>query len=194
MRENSLRRIAKIFDKSPDYFFVMKNQNKERFEFIASFDKDNFRKSVYKYQGYVADLFFEAQVIYSDLQEEKLDNILLELGYNNKSNYQSTRKQAFESQIHRLVIDDEALSVYFRTVKKIQQFIKYQRNKMNSQDNISTQVGQKFMDILKRKRIHPVLDIKYISTLIDDFVDKKMLTAQEGCFLLRFVIQNSHPK
>jgi len=33
---------------------------------------------------------------------------------------------------------------------------------MNSQDNISTQVGQKFMDILKRKRIHPVLDIKYI--------------------------------
>jgi hypothetical protein len=65
---------------------------------------------------------------------------------------------------------------------------------MNSQDNISTQVGQKFMDILKRKRIHPVLDIKYILTLIDDFVDKKMLTAEEGCLLLRFVIQNSHPK
>jgi len=124
MRENSLRRIAKIFDKSPDYFFVMKSQNRERFDFISSFDKDNLRKSVYKYIDYVVDLFFEAQEIYLYLEEKQLDNILLELGYENKSNYQSTRRQVFQDQIHRLVTDEEALSVYFGTVKKLQQFIK----------------------------------------------------------------------
>jgi len=130
MRDKSLRRIARIFDKSPDYFYVMKSQNRERFDFISSFDKDNFRRSVYKYQEYVADLFFEAQDIYLYLGEEKLDTILLELGYNTQSPYQSVRRQIFQNQVNMLVTDEDALSVYFRTVKKLQQFIKL------SKDNI----------------------------------------------------------
>jgi len=130
MRDKSLRRIARIFDKSPDYFYVMKSQNRERFDFISSFDKDNFRKSVYKYQEYVADLFFEAQEIYLHLGTEQLDTILLELGYNTQSPYQSVRRQIFQNQVNMLVTDEDALSVYFRTVKKLQQFIKL------SKDNI----------------------------------------------------------
>jgi hypothetical protein len=124
MRNNSLRRVARIFNKSQDYFSVMKSQNRERFEFISSFDKDNFRKSVYKYIDYVVDLFFEAQEIYPQLNKEQLDSILLELGYNNQSPYQGVRKQVFQDRINMLVTDEDALSIYFGTVKKLQQFIK----------------------------------------------------------------------
>jgi len=124
MRNNSLRRMARIFDKSQDYFYVMKSQNRERFDFISSFDKDNLRKSVYKYQEYVTDLFFEAQEIYPQLNKEQLDSILLELGYNNQSPYQGVRKQVFQDRINMLVTDEDALSIYFGTVKKLQQFIK----------------------------------------------------------------------
>jgi hypothetical protein len=128
MRNNSLRKTAEIFNKSPNYFFVMKNQNRERFDFISSFDKDDFRKSVYKYQEYVTDLFFEAQEIYPQLNREQLDNILLELGYNNQSIYQEVRRQVFQDRINMLVTDEDALSIHFGTVKKLQQFIKLSKD------------------------------------------------------------------
>jgi len=65
---------------------------------------------------------------------------------------------------------------------------------MNPQDKINIQAGQEFLDTLEKEGIHPILDIKHISTTIDDFVNKKMMTASDGCFLLRFIIQNGNPK
>jgi hypothetical protein len=124
MRDNSLKQIARFFNKSQNYFYVLKNQNREKFDFIKSFDEDDFRQAVYKYIDYVTAKFLEAQVIYSQLNTEQLDNILAQLGYNNQSPYQSTRRQEFQNRIHRLILEEENLTIHYDTVKKLEQFIK----------------------------------------------------------------------
>ncbi len=48
--------LSKSFDLEKDYFAVLKHTNREKYNFIFSFDKDR-KKSVLKYMNYIEELY-----------------------------------------------------------------------------------------------------------------------------------------
>ena len=112
----NLRELAKYFGYSENYFYVVRAMNREKFDFIFSFDSD-IKKSAEKYCDYVTDLLTSAEeMYYSDIEE--FENKMVHIGYVPAVKSKKTKAIHFSKNFYK-IRDKSPLSMKFNLVQNL---------------------------------------------------------------------------
>jgi len=111
--------ISVHLGKAQAYLSVVRNNSKEKYLRMLSFDKKNKYNSIMLYRDYVIDLFCRASYMEQDISIKEMRMILDVLGYSRRPSTQNN----FRTKLNMIIDEDNFMTISYGLVQKVEKFI-----------------------------------------------------------------------
>jgi len=111
--------ISLYLGKAQAYLSVVRNNSKEKYLRMLSFDKRNKYNSIILYRDYVMNLFYKASYLEQEISIKEMRMILDVLGYSRRPSTQNN----FRTRLNMVVDEDNFMSISYSFIQKVEKFI-----------------------------------------------------------------------
>jgi hypothetical protein len=111
--------ISVHLGKAQAYLSVVRNNSKEKYLRMLSFDRKNKYNSIMLYRDYVIDLFCRASYLEQEINIKEMRMILDVLGYSRRPSTQNN----FRTKLNMIIDEDNFMTVSYGLIQKVEKFI-----------------------------------------------------------------------